>query len=84
MLLTEYDEEKHMRDTYKEGYEEGERSGVQLGYNKLLDELISKKLDCGKNSKEISEELGIDINIVEERTESLKKTTNAESTSNER
>ena len=32
MLLTEYDEELHMRNTYKEGYEEGEQAGYSKGY----------------------------------------------------
>ncbi len=96
MLLTQYDEEKHMRDTYKEGYEEGERAGEQIGYskgeqagyskgeqagynkgkqtgyNELLDELIGKKLESGKNDKEISEELGVDIRVVEKRIKLLK------------
>ena len=31
MLLTEYDEKKHRRDTYKEGYDEGERAGYDKG-----------------------------------------------------
>ena len=31
MLLTEYDEKKHMRDTYKEGYDDGEKAGYDKG-----------------------------------------------------
>ena len=31
MLLTEYDEKKHMRDIYKEGYDDGERAGYDKG-----------------------------------------------------
>lgn len=40
MLLTEYNEEEHMKATYKEGYEDGE----QAGRNELLREQIQKKL----------------------------------------
>ncbi len=86
MLLTEYDEEKHMRDTYKEGYEEGEAAGYskgeqagynkgkQTGYNELLDELIGKKLSRGKTIPEIAEELEVDVSIVEERIPSSEQT----------
>ncbi len=89
MLLTQYDEEKHMRDTYKEGYEEGEAAGYQKGeqigylqgeqvgeqngYNKLLDAQIKKKLNRGKSVKEIAEELEIDSHTVEERLKYLKQ-----------
>ncbi len=101
MLLTQYDEEKHMRDTYKEGYEEGEAAGYskgkrvgehsgyrkgeadgykkgehigeQNGYNKLLDELIEKKLNSGKNVQKIAQELEMDVSIVEERIRSLNR-----------
>ncbi len=73
MLLTQYNEEKHMRDTYKEGYEEGEQIGEQNGYNKLLDAQIEKKLNRGKNIEEIAVELEVDVSTVEDRIKALKR-----------
>ncbi len=77
MLLTEYDEEQHMRATFREGYEEGEQAGYskgeQAGYSKgeqagrcnLLEELVQKKLNRGKSIREIAEELEVEIEEVE-------------------
>lgn len=62
MLLTEYDEEQHMRAAFKEGYEEGEAVGRQ----KLLEELVQKKLNRGKSIREIAEELEVEIEEIEE------------------
>ena len=31
MLLTEYDEKKHMKDTYREGFDDGEKAGFDKG-----------------------------------------------------
>ena len=35
MILTEYDEKKHMRDTYKEGEEEGYKKGEKAQIKKI-------------------------------------------------
>lgn len=65
MLLTEYDEEKHMRDTFNEGYEEGEQAGYSKGRSSLLEEQIQKKLKRGKSIQEIAEELEEEAGVIE-------------------
>lgn len=61
MLLTEYNEEEHMKATYKEGYEDGE----QAGRNELLREQIQKKLVRGKSIEQIAVELEEDTDIIQ-------------------
>ncbi len=84
MFLTEYDEKKHMKAVYQEGYEEGEQAGYskgeQAGYHKgekagqraLLEKLVQKKLGQGKKAAEIAKELEIEIAAAEEIISSLK------------
>ncbi len=65
MLLTEYNEKKHMRQTYeegvregrKEGIREGIREGTELGAEQKLEELVRKKLARGKSMEEMADEL---------------------------
>lgn len=61
MLLTEYDEKKHMRTLFQEGREEG----IEIGRNNKLEEQIRKKLDKGKTFSEIAEDLEEDISVIE-------------------
>lgn len=61
MLLTEYDEKKHMRTLFQEGREEG----IEIGRNNKLEEQIRKKLDRGKTFSEIAEDLEEDISVIE-------------------
>lgn len=61
MLLTEYDEKKHMRTLFQEGREEG----IEMGRNDKLEEQIRKKLDKGKTFSEIAEDLEEDISVIE-------------------
>lgn len=49
IFLTEYDENKHMRQLFKEGREEGREE--------ILLEKIQKKLEKGKSIEQIAEEL---------------------------
>lgn len=58
MLLTEYDEKKHLKNTYREG--------VEAGREEKLRELVQKKLSKGKTVPEIVEELEEDIHIIEQ------------------
>jgi len=67
MLLTEYDEEEHMRATYKEGYEDGE----QAGRSELLTELVRKKIARGKSVEVIAEELEEELAVIREIVEKL-------------
>ena len=71
MLLTEYDEKKHLKNTFREGREEGERIGRERGRQEKLKELVQKKLAKGKNVLEISEELEEEISVIEEMVSSL-------------
>lgn len=77
MLLTEYDEERHMRDTYKEGYEEGEQigysKGEQAGRDALLEEQVWKKLERGKTIEVIAEELEQEIAVVKQVVERIRR-----------
>ena len=45
MLLTEYDEKKHMRDTYREGFDDGEKSGYDKGEDSMarLVEILTRE-----------------------------------------
>ncbi len=61
MLLTEYDEKKHMRTLFREGREEG----LEIGRNDKLKEQVSKKLSKGRSISEIAEDLEEDISIIE-------------------
>lgn len=58
MLLTEYDEKKHLRNTYREG--------VEAGREEKLRELVEKKLSKGKTIPVIAEELEEDAHIIEQ------------------
>lgn len=54
MILTEYDEKRHMKSIYKEGYEEGEQAGRQAGRYDLLEELVRKKRKRGESVEAIA------------------------------
>ena len=79
MLLTEYDEKKHRRDTYKEGYDDGKQAGYsvgeQAGYSKgeqaLLEAMIRKKLKCGKDIAVIAQELEMEPAVIQEIIERI-------------
>lgn len=72
MLLTEYDEKKHLRNTYRKGKEEGLKEGLEKGLELKLREQVQKKLARGKNAAEIAEELEEDIQVIEELISSRK------------
>ena len=54
MILTEYDEKRHMKSIYKEGYEEGEQAGRQAGRYDLLKEQVRKKRKRGESVEAIA------------------------------
>lgn len=81
MLLTEYDEKKHLKNTYREGREDGLKEGLERGITEgvkegikegrakgreeKLQELVTKKLSKGKTCSEIAEDLEEDISVIE-------------------
>ncbi len=48
MLLTEYDEKKHLRNTFEEGRKEGLEEGIGKGIEKKLIDQVNKKILKGK------------------------------------
>lgn len=62
MLLTEYNEKKHLKNTYREGVEDG----LAKGREEKLKELIQKKLSKGKSIPMIADELEEDPHIIEQ------------------
>ncbi len=72
MLLTEYDEKKHMRGIYEVGYEEGEKAGYRKGELNLLERQIRKKLEKGKSPEVIAEELDTELPVIEEMIDKIK------------
>ena len=70
MLLTEYDEKKHLKNTFeegrKEGLEEGMEQGRKQGREEKLREQVHKKLSRGKMLIEIAEELEEQISVIEQ------------------
>lgn len=68
MLLTEYDEKKHMKAIRKEGYEEGIEAGREEGREEgrytLLETQIRKKLAKGKSIEVIADEVEEDLDTV--------------------
>ena len=72
MLLTEYDEKKHMKAIRKEGYEDGLEKGIEQGIEQGLEQGIEQKLETqirkklakGKSVEVIAEELEEDPETV--------------------
>jgi len=64
MLLTEYDEKKHMKAIRKEGYEDGLELGRMQGRVEGLEALIRKKIAKGKPLEVIAEEVEEDLETV--------------------
>ena len=48
MLLTEYDEKKHLKNTFEEGRKEGLEEGIGKGIEKKLIDQVNKKILKGK------------------------------------
>lgn len=66
MLLTEYDEKRHLKNTFMEGKEEGLEEGIKRGRQEKLKEQVQKKLDRGKSISEIAEDLEEEIAVIEQ------------------
>ena len=77
MLLTEYNEKKHMKAIRKEGYEDGievgRQEGREEGRHTLLEDQIRKKLAKGKTVDVIAEEVEEDLETVKAILQSLKE-----------
>ncbi len=75
MLLTEYDEKRHLRNTFeegrKEGLEEGMEQGRKQGREEKLREQVHKKLSRGKSLTEIAEELEEETAVIEKLVREL-------------
>lgn len=75
MLLTEYDEKKHLKNTFREGREEGLEAGEKIGREKgrqeKLEEMVQKKLAKGKTVSEIAEDLEEEEAVIEEMVSGL-------------
>lgn len=79
MLLTEYDEKKHMRTLQREGYEDGEKAGfdrgepagLDRGRQDLLKQLVQKKIRHGKTAATIAEEPETDADVIREIMDQL-------------
>lgn len=69
MLLTEYDEKRHLRNTFLEGLEEGlqkgRKEGIIEGQESKLRELVHKKLERGKTLREIADDLEEETAVIE-------------------
>ncbi len=61
MLLTEYDEKKHLKNTF----EEGRKKGLEEGIERKLSDQVQKKIAKGKTISEIAEELEEEISVIE-------------------
>jgi len=70
MILSEYDEERHMRQTYEEGREEGEKAGIKktlervnalnqflVDHNWLED--LKRSISDPEFQKKLFEEIGV-------------------------
>lgn len=66
MLLTHYDEKKHLRNTFMEGREEGLEEGRMAGREEKLREQIQKKMSKGKSLTEIAEDLEEETAVIEQ------------------
>ena len=68
MLLTEYDERKHMKDTYKEGYETGYELGEQalcMLIHKLMEDGRAAEVAMAASDKEVRKRLYKEYKIVD-------------------
>ena len=61
MLLTEYDEKKHMRNVFKDGESVGYENGYEKGKQDVIENLVRVKLEAGKNVEVIAAELEMEI-----------------------
>lgn len=66
MLLTEYDEKKHLKNTFEEGRKEGLEEGIGKGIEKKLIDQVNKKILKGKTISEIADELEEEISVIEQ------------------
>lgn len=65
IFLTEYDERKHLKDTYEEGKEDGRKEGREEGREDKLVEMIHKKQVKGKSPEVIAAELEEDLETIQ-------------------
>ncbi len=75
--IYEYDEERHMRQTKEEGFEEGYESGLaegqKIGFNKgreIFKQIILLRR-AGKTHEEIAEQCGVSVEGVKDMLEGI-------------
>ena len=67
MVLYSFDKELYEKDLKQIAFEEGEQAGKE----KVLKDLIQKKLSKGKSIKEIADSLREDISVIQEIVNNL-------------
>ena len=60
-----YDQEKHMRQTYEEGVQDGEERGIQIDEQSLLTKQVSSKVKKGYTLEQTAEALEYPIKELE-------------------
>lgn len=60
MVLTEYNEKKHMRTLYREGYDSGYDSGKMEEKKKMIRYFLSKEMPC----EQIGEIVECDLKLI--------------------
>ncbi len=60
-----YDQEKHIRQTYEEGVQDGEKRGIQIGEQSLLTKQVSSKVKKGYTLEQTAEALEYPIKELE-------------------
>jgi predicted transposase/invertase (TIGR01784 family) len=62
--LDDYRQSKFYQEARQDGVGEGIEKGIQQGKEQLLKELILRMASNGRDAKQISEELGIDLKVI--------------------
>ena len=73
MLLTEYNEKKHIRMEREDAYDEGKAEGKAEGKTELLVAMIRRKADQGMPASEIADLFELDTQYVENIVKLLKE-----------
>ena len=68
MLLTEFNQKKHDKNMWQEGYSEGRESGYsegrESGYSEGREGLIVMMIKRGKTPEEIADLIGEDVEVI--------------------
>ena len=66
MVLYSFDKELYEKDLKQIAYEEGEKTGIQIGEQNKLISQVQKKLAKGKSAEEIAEALEENLETIKE------------------